>query len=340
MASINPAFVTVNPSLILPDILMQYNQRSGAFSLLGGGEMQVRLSDVDKAVYIRTMSIDTKSSIGQSPGNSLPSVGFTMAQISTPTYLHRARAEYDHHDLAAAGAWGLSLPEAYRLGMRQAIFQQNRNALLYGVNAANGEGLLNTAGATATNLPADSGGHTTILTYDNGEMATFLLKTISDILSNLYMLGNAHKVVILAPQRVIAKWTYYGVVQLTNFQREGAGSGTIATMAQTFSGAAGGDIEFAVDDTLIGKGNGGKDAIIICVPELEVSNDGVNDTNEFAKLQPGLLATTIQLCDKVAPTEIYSPLAGGATDVLAEQRIISGWGIRPEAIFILSATYS
>lgn len=339
MAGLFPAFVTVNPSLIMPETMMQYSQRSGAFNLLAGGNMQVRLSDVDKAVYIKTLSVSTKAAIGQSAGNQLPSVSFTAAMISTPTYLQRARAEYDHHDVAAANVWGVSLPEAQRLGMRQAIFQQTRNALLYGINAANGEGLLNTAGATYANLPNDSGGHSTVLTYDNGEMATFLLKTISSILSSMFMLGNAHKVVILIPQRILAKWSYYGVVQITSYQREGAGSATITGMAQSIAGWNGGEIEFCVDDTLIGKGSGGKDAIVFCVPELETQDTATINTNEFANLQPGLLANTMQLCDKVAPTEIYSPLPGGATDVVAEMKITSGWCVRPESLTVISATY-
>jgi hypothetical protein len=38
-----------------------------------------------------------------------------------------------------------------------------RTAELYGINPALGEGLVNTAGATTTNLPADSNGNDTIL---------------------------------------------------------------------------------------------------------------------------------------------------------------------------------
>jgi hypothetical protein len=34
--------------------------------------------------------------------NQLPSCDIELAQISTPTYLCRVRAEYDHHDTAAA----------------------------------------------------------------------------------------------------------------------------------------------------------------------------------------------------------------------------------------------
>lgn len=98
--------------------------------------------------------------------------------ISTPTYMFRARAIYDHHDMAAAGNWGIALPAAQRLGTRRAIFQQLRNALLYGMNPAGGEGVLNTNGASTISLPADSGGNTTVLTYDHGQMAVFLLAQI------------------------------------------------------------------------------------------------------------------------------------------------------------------
>lgn len=65
--------------------------------------------------------------------------------------------------------------------MRQGIFQQLRSALLYGMNPAGGEGLLNTAGATTESLPPDSNGNTTVLTYDHGQMAVYLLGHVSDV---------------------------------------------------------------------------------------------------------------------------------------------------------------
>ena len=75
------------------------------------------------------------------------------------------------------------------------------------------------------------------------------------------------------------------------------------------------------------------------MPEVEKPNGGKINTNEFAKLSPGLDACTLQLCDMVAPREITTPIAGGAVDVLSEHRISAGWGIRPEAITLLSAQY-
>ena len=37
--------------------------------------------------------------------------------------------------------------------------------------------------------------------------------------------------------------------------------------------------------------------------------------------------------------EIPTPLPGGAVDVLSEMRITSGWGVRPEAVTVVSIQY-
>lgn len=165
MPAITPAYQIVNPSYIMPEMILSYQQASGAFSVMASGNPLVRLADGDQYVYMKRLDIRTQVTSSQSGNaNQLPSVALEARMVSTPTYMFRARAIYDHHDMAAAGNWGIALPEAQRLGTRQAIFQQMRNALLYGMNPAGGEGVLNTNGATTINLPADSGGNTTVLT--------------------------------------------------------------------------------------------------------------------------------------------------------------------------------
>ena len=103
--------------------------------------------------------------------------------------------------------------------------------------------------------------------------------------------------------------------------------------------ANGDTIVWAYDDTLIGKGAGGNDAVLVVMPEVEKPNGGRINTNEFAKLAPGIEACTLMYADMAAPREIVSPLPGGATDVLSEWRITSGWAIRPEAVTVLSLQY-
>lgn len=341
MPNIAPAFVTVNPSYIVPELLLPYSQASGAFDLLPTGEPMVRLSDGDLFVYIKRADIRTRVAAGQAAYNSLPSCTVAMSQISTPTYLQRVRAEYDHHDTAAMGRWGVSIVEAQRLGMRQGHYQLARSALLYGFNPANGEGLLYTNGATAVPLPPDSNNNDTVVTYDNGQMAFFLISQLSAIKTATNQLGIGRKFTILGPQRVLGAFEYQNIVQLTSYQRVGAGSMSTAGTVKDVASWNGDEIIWAYDDTLIGKGSGGNDAVIVCMPEVQKPSqmDDAWDTNEFAKLSPGLDACTMQLCDMAAPREIPTPMPGGAIDVLSEWRVTSGWGIRPEAIRVISMQY-
>jgi hypothetical protein len=339
MANISPAFVQVHPSYMMPDTLMPYSQASGAFDLLASGAPLIRLADGDLYAYIKRVDLRTRMAAGQSAYNQLPGVSFALSQISAPTYLLRVRAEYDHHDTAAMARWGLSIVDAHRLGMRQATFQLMRNALLYGFNPANGEGLINASGATAITLPADSAGNTTVVTYDNGQMAFFLISQISAIKTRTNQLGIGHKFVVVGPQRTLGAMEYQNIVQLTSYQRPGAGSQSTAGVVKDVLEMNDDEIVWGYDDTLIGKGAGGNDAVIVCMPEVEQPKGARINTNEFAKLTPSMEACTLMLADMAAPREIPVPLAGGAIDVLAEQRCTSGWAVRPEAVTIVTMQY-
>lgn len=340
MALNAPAYVQVHPNFFEPDIILPYAQASGAFDLIEGGKPRIRLSEGDLYVYMKRIDLRTSMLTGTAAPNQLPGVSIQMSQISAPTYLLRVRAEYDHHDVAAAGRWGFGLPEAYRLGMRQAHFQLARNFLLYGANPQNGEGLANASGATAVNLPPDSNGNDTVVTYDNGQMALFLLQQIELIKVRTNQLGIGRKFSICGPQRTLGQFEYPGIVQLVQFQRPGAGTTTTAGVVKITLMENGDQVLWSYDDTLIGKGSGGTDLVIITMPEVEKPrSDGEINTNEFAKLEPGIDVCTTMYADLAAPREIVSPLAGGATDVLSEWRITSGWGVRPEAILQISMQY-
>lgn len=339
MANIAPSFVTVNPSYIEPGILLPYSQASGAFDTLPEGQPLTRLSEGDLYAYIKRIDVRTKVSGGQSAYNLLPSISTTLSMISTPSYLLRVRGEYDHHDTAAMGRWGVPIVEAQRLGMRQGHFQLARSALLGGFNPANGEGLLNAQGATSVNLPPDSNGNDTVVTYDNGQMGIFILQQFMLLKTRTNQLGIGHKFTILGPQRTLGTMEYQNIVQLVQFQRAGSGTATTAGLVKDVLGMNEDEITWVYDDTLIGAGAGGHDAVIIVMPEVTKPAGGKINTNEFARLAPGLEACTLQYCDMAAPREIPTPLAGGAIDVLSEWRITSGWGVRPEAITIMSMQY-
>lgn len=339
MASLAPAYVTLNPSFTDPGILLPYSQASGAFSCLADGQPLVRLSDGDLMVYMKRIELRTKVAGGQSAYNQLPSISTTFSYFSTPTYLLRVRAEYDHHDTAASAHWGSSIVDTQRFGMRQAHFQMARTALLNGMNPANGEGLLNGNGSTTVSLPADSNGNTTVSTYDNGQLGQFFLAQLGALKARTNQLGIGHKITILMPQRIGEIMEYVGIVQLTQFQRVGAGTATTAGMIKDVAEMNDDEVTWVYDDTLVGAGAGGHDAIIIVMPEVERPDVSGINTNEFAKLGNGIEACSLMYTDLAAPKEIPSPLAGGAIDVLSEWRITSGWLVRPEAATIISAQF-
>jgi hypothetical protein len=339
MANISTAYVTLNPSYTMPELLLPYSQASGAFELLPDGEPLTRLSEGDLIAYVNRVDVRTRMAASQQAYNELPSASVAVSQISTPSYLLRVRAEYDHHDTAAMSRRGISIVEAQRLAMRQGHYQLLRTMLLDGMNPANGEGMLNAVGATAVGLPPDSNGNDTVLTYDNGEMALFLLSQFSALKSRTNQLGIGREFTILGPQRDLSVMEYQGIVQLVQFQRPGAGTSTTAGVVKETLMSNGDKVLWCYDDTLIGKGDNGTDAIIITMPKVEKPDGGAINTNEFAKLSPGLEACNLMLNDMIAPREIPTPLAGGAIDIVSELRSTSGWAVRPEATTIISATY-
>jgi hypothetical protein len=339
MTLIAPTYKTVNPSMMLPEIILPYSQASGAFYLLPTEEPRVMLGEGDMAVYIRRLDVRTKTFVAQSAFEELPSPDIVASMISTPTYLIQGRAEYNHHDTARAGHYGFSLVEATRLANQQAFVNTGRVALLNGMNPANGEGLLNANGATFISLPPDSFGNDTASSYDNGQMAFFLQNVAGQIKVRTNNLGIGNKFVYLGPQRVFELFAY-NVVELTSYQRPGAGTTSTLGVIKEVLLQNGDTAIWVYDDTLIGQGAGGTDAVIVCMPEVKKPmQDNPWNTNRFADLSPGLSATVMMLCDMPAPREITVPLPKGAVDTTYEQRITSGWPVRPESLTIVSMQF-
>lgn len=340
MGVMAPNIVRVDPSFMEPGLVIMYTQRSGAFTLLAGGKPLVKLGEGDMYVYIQSIELRTKISANQASDNNLMSCDIVMNYASTPTYNFQTRGEYNHHDAAAMGRRGASVVEAQRLGMRQAHFQLLRSALLYGMQPVNGEGLINAQGATNINLPPDPNGNNTVTTYDNGAMAFFLGQQVQQIKTRTYQMGHGMRFGIVGPQRTLGAFEY-NVVQLTQFQREGAGSASTKETFERILNWNGDKIEWTYDDTLIGKGAGGADLVLLVMPEVE-KPDGVPPINTapFNEFQPGIDMCTAQYMDMAAPREIITPVPGGVVDTLAELRASSGWGIRPEAITIINMPFS
>ena len=326
-----------------PDLIITQAQASGYMDVLADHGLRVKLGPIDKVIYANRIDIRTQVQANQGTSNVLPSASIVGDFLQTATYTVRTRNEYNEYDIAEAGDYNVALPNAYRLAMRQGTFQFIRNAGLYGINAANSEGLLNTPNATVSNLPPDPYGNTTLPTYDAGALGQWFLGQIQATLSRMYNLGTPQRIAILGPQRVIGQMQLQNIIQVTSYQRPGAGTATTAQEISTVSREFGYEIEWAYDDTLIGQGSsvaGGAagDVVLIVVPELNVPEmPGIN-TNEFAKLSPNLVANTLQYADVPAPIEVTTPIVEGL-DVTSTMRVSSGWCPRAQAITIATLPY-
>lgn len=337
MPNIFPTQRKLTPSFSEPDLVLTYSQPSGAFAALEGGKPRVKIGSEDMAVYINHLDIRTNAAAGQSPMNALPSANLVADFFTTPTYMIRNRAIWDHHDMARAAHYSVPLPAAQDFACRQGIFQQMRNALLYGFNPTNGEGLLNTVGATKVPLPQDSFGNATWSTYDNGALALFFLNQIVALKAGMFQGGMKNKIVAVSAQRQFLQFAYANIVQVVAYQRPGAGTATTGEVIKVVASESGDMFDWHFDDTLIGQGTNGGDPIILTIPEIAVPSIPGIDTAAFNGAPiPKMNAVNLMYQDMAAPMKIPTPTPDGAITEIHEIRNTSGWCIRPTGIYILS----
>ncbi|HQT62176.1 major capsid family protein [Acidiphilium sp.] len=335
MGNYFPAQAKITPSFTEPDLIVTYAQASGWMRALAGGKPKVKIGNDDLFVYVNGLDLRNPVSIAQTAGNFLPSASLTGTFYSTPTYLLRTRVEYGHHDTSAAARYAVSLPTALDTASRQGHFQQARVMGLYGYNASNGEGLLNASGATSVTLPADSYGNTTVSTYDNGQLALWVLQQMTSLQESMFQTNAPNRIVFVGPQRIFYQMSNAQVVQLTAYQRAGAGTQTVGRMIEEIGEANGIDVEFCYDDTLIGKGTGGADMVIMTIPELVVPDIPGLNTNVFGEMSPATKEVNVMYADMAAPMKISTPIPEGITEI-HEWRLTSGWNPRGIGVWLLS----
>lgn len=339
MALTAPGYVRVHPAFEEPDILLQIAQASGFANLLADERIRVELAEGDLAVYIKRMNVRTAAAGSQSSFTLTAAEFINMSLMSIATYHFSNRAVWARNDEAAASRWGFALPQALELAQEQALYQTARDIFLYGAIPSNGEGLLNAPGAVNVTIPADSNGNTTLTNYDNGEMAQFFLQTIVNMIVSMYQAGLPQRIEILGPQRDILYMQQVGIVQLVQFQRPGAGTDTTAGMIEKIQETAGNKIGWQVDDTLIGKGAGGTDAIVITIPKVVNPEQKPLNTNIFGKVTPNLDNNILMYGDMIRPRKIISPAPYGMTEQIKEWRLSPGWATRGQAVTILNMAY-
>ena len=342
MANFFPAQVKSNPSFSEPDLIITQAQASGAFATLAEGAPRIKLGAGDLYVYINTLDIRTEQQAAQSSFNNVPSASLIADYISTQSYLLRSSAVYDHHDMEAASNYAIGLPDAQDLAMTQGIYNVMRNGLLYGFTPSNNEGLLNAQYATTVTLPPDHLGNTTVVSYDNGDMYQFVLQQIVNLKTSMFQSGGdiRNKLVILSPQRVFLQLQNANVIQVTSYQRPGAGTSTVGQAIKATVTSTGDEIEYYFDDTLMAKGAGGADVVILTLPEFVVPRlPGIN-TNIAGQIKPGMAAVNLMYADMPKPMKIPTPVPDGAIRIVQEIRVTSGWNVRGAGLYLLNMLFS
>src|SRR5262245_66673915 len=114
-------------------------------------------------------------------------------------------------------------------------------------------------------------------------MAFVRICQVSALKTRTNQRGIGRRFVVVGPQRTLGAMEYQNIVQLTSYQRVGAGSTSTAGVVKDVLEMNDDDITWAYDDTLIGKGAGGNDAVIVVMPEVEQPKGSKINTNEFAK---------------------------------------------------------
>lgn len=342
MSYLFPAQAKVTPSFSEPDLIVQYAQASGFMYTMENSNLRVRLGKDDLFAYVNALNIGTEAVAAQFGSSWLPSTSLQAQFEQAQTYVLRNRNDYDDSMERAAARYNVALPQAIELGQRQGIYQRLRSMYWYGLNPSNNEGILNTQGATSVTLPADTGGSTTVESYSPNDMYRFILQQIALTKTRMYQSGAniANRIVIASPQREFLQFQMASIVQVTSYQRPGGGTNTVAGSIQKIAEEAGDSVEWVYDDTLIGKGAGGTDMVVMTIPEVEVPTMKDPNTNIFGKMQPSTLAVNTQYADVAAPIKIITPIPDGGLTQMLEMRATAGWCWRPQGVTLISMPYS
>ncbi|CAI3954116.1 unnamed protein product [Commensalibacter communis] len=337
MAVSAPARFQLNPNFQDPRPVVDLFQRSGAMKVLPDGHPKSGINFTDKMVYVNRLTLKTQNSISQDSQNQLVGADIIMSQMQTAVYLLQVAVSYNRHEAGAVSNYGVSLPQAYSLGLNQSIYNQLRHLLLYGFQPEFGEGLLNAPGIKKTVLPPDDNNTKDIKNMISGHISTVILNEIQDIISRTQQSGMKNVITILAPQRVLNLFAFAKIVNLATFQLAGSGTATIKGQLDAVLKDNDTVLLWQYDDTLESKGDNSTDAVIITLRQLDLSGQDVYaNTNIFADSITHNDACNAMYTDLPAPLEIISPLPGGATHLQKELSATSGWALRPEATTVLS----
>lgn len=268
----------VNPSVVLPGILTPQIQKVDFEKYIGSKTSLA--STKDEMVYVVTaQNINSETSVGQQWNQGLTRQTYSLGQLGLPLYRINAYIEYDENEQAKFEALsnGVGLPNFLENLAKQGINQRKHQGILFGFDSTKSQGIV--ANSTDSNLPADSAGANTILTYNIAELQAFLSQIARSVMDTTF--GASKPVVIASSQRVI-NYLKTAIVPLASNQANGGG---VESIAQTYSKVISkwlgvGKVDFVADDLLKEAGTNSKDIILFIAPGADSQEAVSEDVNQ------------------------------------------------------------
>ena len=292
----------------------------------------------DDILYQPTLSaINTPTTVGQQWRGDIDAVDYSISQLSFPYYTIHARMEYDPNQSSkfASMIAGIGLPQFLGNLCKQGIWQRMHYASLFGFDS--NQGIAKTA--TTETLANDSDGHSTIQTYNQGELLAALASYARLIMNSSY--GMAKPVIVAAPVNMI-NYISTSIIPLTSYQMPGAGVDSIAGAYERVIGdwLKVGKVEFISDNALTGKGATGKDLLLFIAPglsEQEAQKQAKNTNLVSDSLTQNKRNTFMDIVDDLK--EFPNPVINGVNSSLFSLQTTSGCLLRQETAVALSYTF-
>lgn len=249
----------------LPGILSPQVQNVDFKKYLGGKTNL--LGDAEEILYVMKISnINSEVHVGQQWGRDLTKSTYNIGQTGLPAYKLSAYIEWSREEVAKFDKLntGVSLPSMLADIAKQGINQRRHQGVLFGFDKSLKQGI--TANATASNLPADSGGATKLKEYDTAELNEFLISLARGVMDSTF--GMARPVIVASSVRVINYLKTAIIPLLNSANANGVDSvgGLYNRVVSEWLGV--GKVEFISDDLLKENTVDNKDTIMIIAPGL------------------------------------------------------------------------
>lgn len=263
-------------------------------------------------------------------------VKFGNTQLAIPVYTITTRAEHKVEDEGQYSVLmpGQSLLETERSYMEASAYQRVHYGAWFGFSSTDNQGLYTMS--AKSNLPADSGGNITIISYIPTELFAFIVQTAQSMMNVTF---NEAKPVILSSSVRIINYLNATIMPLTQSQKDGGGIDSIAGTYERVLGKwlNAGKIELIADELLKGTGTGGADIISFTAPGLDPQKDvdlfpqNIDLSNDM--VANTLLTQVLPLITKPNPEQDFTIVHNG------RMKVTPGALLRYEANKIIEAKY-